>query len=78
MKKLYSSLFVGESTQALLKLVSLKEDGEPDREITNLDQYECIVGYSFGRKSKLFSNPRDKKERTYERNTGRRTGRGSF
>lgn len=79
MKKLYSSLFVGESTQALLKLVTLDENGESNnRDTKDLDKYENIVAYSFGRKSRSFSNPRDKGERTYERNTIRRTGRSLF
>ena len=79
MKKLYSSLFVGESTQALLKLVTLDENGESNnRDTKDLDKYENIVAYSFGRKSRPFSNPRDKGERTYERNTLKRTGRSLF
>ena len=77
MKKLYSSLFVGESTQALLKLVNLDDKtGNPD--IKNIEQYEAVIGYSFGKKSNNYSRSERTRERTYERNINRRKGRSLF
>lgn len=78
MKKLYSSLFVGQSTQVLLKLVNTS-DKEDSTETKNIDAYGDIVQFSFGRKSNYSTSYRSNfKGRTYERNKSNRSGRGSF
>ena len=77
MKRLYSSLFIGESTQALLKFVNTSSDNEVKDNTSFKDDYEDtgLVGLSYGRNSNRSSrNNRD----PYSRRSVIRKGRGLF
>lgn len=80
MKRLYSSLFIGESTQALLKFVNTSSEDQTKSDTSFNDEYEDagLIGLSYGRNSNRYNRNIRENRDVYGRRSSPRKGRSLF